>query len=242
MAEEDRDRPHLAGERVLDRELRRLHRLERLMRLHDLFGDAAKGAAGVPAAVIAGRLLIGRVQMEMRRVGEIGQQHHRRRRQKRLQRADQPVAEHPRPLPDHHAGPPGEPAVNLGHDPGERFLAHRDHAHLVLHLGESRDDAPGMPAGNAEDIFDAGLGQDPRHQYPRRCLLFQHPLDRHDILPGVCGSLLLKAGDDNGWLDDGAASFEASLREAPQDEGCREAIKSVLTQRYCNAVYIQSSS
>jgi hypothetical protein len=48
----------LAGQRVLDRELRRLHRGDRLLRLHDLLGDAAEGAARVPAAVIAGRLLV----------------------------------------------------------------------------------------------------------------------------------------------------------------------------------------
>ena len=77
VAEEDRDGAGLARHRMLDRELRRLHRGGRLLRLHDLLGDAAEGAAGVPAAPIAGRLLIGRVQGKPRGVAEIGQQQHR---------------------------------------------------------------------------------------------------------------------------------------------------------------------
>ncbi len=83
------------------------------------------------------------------------------------------------PCPSMTPGTPGQPAVDLGHHPRQRLLAHRHHAHLVLHLAESRDDAAGMAAGNAEDVFDAGFRQDTRHQHPRRHLLGQHPLDRH---------------------------------------------------------------
>jgi hypothetical protein len=78
VTEQHRHRTGLARHRVLDRELRRLHRGGWVLRLHDLLGDAAESAARVPAAVIAGRLLIGGVQGEARRVAEIGQQHHRR--------------------------------------------------------------------------------------------------------------------------------------------------------------------
>ena len=123
--------------------------------------------------------------------GEIGQQHHRRRRKIRLERADEPVAEHPRPLPDHHPGAPRQPAIDLGHDTGQRFLAHRDHAHLVLHLRQARDSMrPGMPARDAEDKFDPGLGEHPRHQHARWRLFLQHPLDGHGRSSrGVSGEL-----------------------------------------------------
>ena len=76
MAEQHRDWAGLAGHRMLDRELGRLHRGDRILRLHDLLGNPAEGAARVPAPVIAGCLLIGRVQGETRRVAEIGQQDH----------------------------------------------------------------------------------------------------------------------------------------------------------------------
>ena len=189
MAEQHRNRTGLARHRVLDRELRRLHRGDRLLRLHDLLRDAAERAPRVPAAVIAGRLLIRGVQRKARRVAEIGQEQHRRTGQKGFERADQPVAEHPRPLPDHHAGPPRQPAIDLGHHAGQRLLAHRDHAHLVLDLGETLDDAPGMAAGDAEHILDPGFRQDARDQHPRRDFLAQHPLDRHRHSPRCALSL-----------------------------------------------------
>ena len=119
MAVEDRDRPRLPGQRMLDAELGRLHRGHRVVRLHDMLGDAAKGAPRVPAAPIAGALLIGRVQGKMRGVAEIGQEQHRRTRQMRLDDADHAVAEHPRPLPEQNPGPPRQPPVHLGHDPGQ---------------------------------------------------------------------------------------------------------------------------
>jgi len=59
MAVEHGYRPRLAGERVLDRKLCRLHGGDRVMRLHDVLGDATKRAARVPAAPVAGRLLVG---------------------------------------------------------------------------------------------------------------------------------------------------------------------------------------
>ncbi len=179
MAEQHRHRTGLSGHRVLDRELGRLHRGDRLLRLHDLLGHAAKGAPRVPAAIVAGRLLVGRVQAKARRIAEIGQEQHGRTRQEGLERTNEAVAEHPRALPEHHTGAPGQPSVNFGHHPGQRLFAHGHHADLVLHLREARDDAAGMPARYAEDIFDAGFRQDAGDQHSGRQFLGQHPLDRH---------------------------------------------------------------
>src|ERR1700740_83041 len=95
MAVEHGDRSWLAGERVLYRQLRGLHGGDRVVRLHDVLGDAAEGAARVPAAPVAGRLLVGCMQAKGRRVAEIGQQQHRRARQVSLYRAEKAVAEHP---------------------------------------------------------------------------------------------------------------------------------------------------
>ncbi len=119
MGVEHGDRTRLSGERMFDRELCRLHRTDRVVRLHDVLGDAAEGAPRVPAPPIPGRLLVGRMQGEPRRVAEIGQQQHRRARQICLDGAEQPVAEHPGPLPEQHARPPRQTTVNLGHDPAQ---------------------------------------------------------------------------------------------------------------------------
>src|SRR6516165_2023817 len=102
MAVEHRDRPWLASERVLYRQLRGLHGGDRVVRLHDVLGDAAECAARVPAAPIAGRLLVGCMQAKPRRVAEIGQEQHRRARQMRFDRAEEAVAEHPWTLPEQY--------------------------------------------------------------------------------------------------------------------------------------------
>ena len=172
-----------------------------VMRLHHLLGDAAERAARIPTAVVARRLLIRRVQMERRRIGEIGQQQHRRTGQIRLHRADQAVAQHPRPLADHHARPPRQPAIDLGHHAGERFLAHQHHAQRVLVLAQARDDAAGVAAGDAEHVFDAGFLQHPPDQVGRRLFLGQHALDCHR-----CSS--------HGWLDHtpGSSRFHLAPR------------------------------
>src|SRR5580704_14319676 len=111
MAVEHRDRPRLAGERMLYRELRGLDCGDRVVRLHDVLRDAAEGAARVPAAPVAGRLLIGRVQCKARRIAEIGQEQHRRARQMSLDRAEKPVAEHPWALPEQHTRPLCQPEM-----------------------------------------------------------------------------------------------------------------------------------
>ena len=174
---------------MLDAELGRLHRGHRVVRLHDLLGDAAKGAARVPAAPVAGPLLIGRMERKARGVAEIGQQQHRRARQMRLDDPDHAVAEHPRPLPQEHAGAPGQPPVNLGHDPAQQLLAHQDGADRVLVFAQARHDAPGVAAGDAEDHLDPGFFEHPGDERARRRLFGQHRLDRHGlILPRACGS------------------------------------------------------
>jgi hypothetical protein len=191
MAEQHRNRPGLAGHRMLDRQLGRLHRGDRLLRLHHLLGDAAEGSPRVPAAVIAGRLLIRRVQAEARGIAEIGEEQHGRPRQMRLERANEAVAQDPRALAQEDARTPGQPAIDLGHDAAQRLLAHRHHAHLVLHLAQARDDAAGMPARYAEDVFDAGFRQHPRDQHTRRQFLGQHPFDRHLKSPPKTASACL---------------------------------------------------
>jgi len=183
MTIEDRNRTRLSRERVFDPELRRLHRGDRLMRLHDVLGDAAKGAARVPAAPVAGRLLIGRVQGKPRGVAEIGQQQHRRARQMGLDRADQPVAEHPRPLSKQYAGAPRQPAIDLGHDPAQRFLAHQDGADRVLVFAQAGHDAAGVAAGNAKDHLDPGFFEHPGDERARRHFFGQHRRDRHGCIP-----------------------------------------------------------
>ena len=78
--------------------------------------------------------------------------------------------------PDREMGRAGAPAVNVIHPEKARRIdamdeirraletaEHIPYKNLVLHLGEAGDDAPGVTAGNAEDVFDAGLGQHPRH-------------------------------------------------------------------------------
>ena len=167
---------------MLDAELGRLHRGDRFVRLHDVLGDAAEGAPRVPAAPVAGTLLVGRVQRKARRVAEIGQQQHRRARQMGLDYPDHPVAEHPRALPEQDAGSPRQPAIDLGHDPTQRLLAHQDGADRVLVLAQSLDDPAGMAAGNAEDHLDPGLFEHPRHERVRRHFLGQHRRDRHDLI------------------------------------------------------------
>src|ERR1700751_1478192 len=110
MAVEHGDRSWLADERVLYRQLCRLHGGDRVVRLHDVLGDAAEGAARVPAAPVAGRLLVGRMQRKARRVAEIGQKQHRRARQVSLYRAQEAVAKHPWTLPEQYTRPPRQPA------------------------------------------------------------------------------------------------------------------------------------
>ena len=201
LREQHRHRTRLPRQRVLDRKLRRLHRGDRLVRLHHLLGDAAERAPRIPAAIVAGRLLIRRMQMEPRRVGEIGEQQHGRTGEERLDRADQAVAQHPRPLPDHHARPARQPAIDLGHHAGERLLAHQHHAQRVLVLAQARDDAAGVAAGDAEHELDAGFLQHPPDQVGRRLFLGQHALDCHR-----CSS--------HGWLDHtpGSSRFHLAPR------------------------------
>ncbi len=170
------------------------------MRLHHVLGDAAEGAARVPAAPIAGRLLVGRMQRKARRVAEIGQQQHRRARQICLDGAEKAVAEHPRPLPQQYAGPPRQPSIDLRHDTAERLLAHQYGADRVLVLAEPGDDPAGMPARDAEHHLDPGLLQYPRDQRIGRRLFGQHRLDRHRILLPrdlECRSLPSPAAEDN---------------------------------------------
>jgi hypothetical protein len=152
-----------------------------------MLGDAAEGAPRVPASPIAGRLLIGRMQRKARSVAEIGQQQHRRARQICLDGAEQPVAEHPRPLAEQHPGPPRQPAIDFGHHPAQRFLAHQHGADRVLVLAEPRYNTAGVASRNAEYHLDPGFLENPGNQHARRHFFGQHRLDRHRItLP--CGS------------------------------------------------------
>ena len=80
----------------------------------------------------------------------------------RFQRAEQTVAEHPRPLPDQHARQSAQAAVDFRHHAAERFLAHQHGADGVLLLLQAAENPPGVAAGNAEHHVDAGIAEHAR--------------------------------------------------------------------------------
>ena len=159
-----RHRPGLARHRVLHRELRGLHARRGFVGGEHLLGHATEGLARIPHAVVAGAGLVGAVQVVARAVAEVGQQQHRRAGEQRLHRAEQAVAEHPRPLADDHARLAREPPVHLGHHAREALVAYGDGADLVLVVGERHEQPARVAAGDAEHHVDAGLGQHLQHR------------------------------------------------------------------------------
>jgi Mandelate racemase / muconate lactonizing enzyme, N-terminal domain len=121
-----RDGPRLAGERVLDRELGVLHGLGAFARHKHLLGVAADGCLRVQRAVVARARLIWTVVRERRAVAEVGQQQHWRPRKKRFEDTHAGVGQHKRALAHRHARLARQPAVHVGHDRRQAFLANQD--------------------------------------------------------------------------------------------------------------------
>ena len=157
--EDHADRAALAGQRVLDRELGDVHRLHRRVGHGGVLGDAVQRLSGVERAIVAGAALIGRMLSVRCLIGEIGQQQHRRAAQVRLQRSQQRVGQHERPLPDRDPGLAGEAAVHLGHHARQLLVPHQYRPHRRLVIVQRVVDRPGIAANDPEHHVDAGTLQ-----------------------------------------------------------------------------------
>ncbi|MBI2207148.1 MAG: hypothetical protein HYU41_25210 [Candidatus Rokubacteria bacterium] len=90
--------------------------------------------------------MIRRVVHEGRHVGEVAEEQHRRGALHRFERAEARVAREEDALPHDHAGPAGEPAIRLGHDRADLFMAD-EHGLDLFRVVERVEDAAGVAAG-----------------------------------------------------------------------------------------------
>ncbi len=110
-------------------------------------------------AVLAGARLVGRVVLEGRHVGEVGEQQHRRRALHGLEGAEERVAGEKDPLAHDDAGLAGEPPVHLGHDRAHLLVTHEDGLD-TRGVVERVENATRVAARHAEDELDAGFFED----------------------------------------------------------------------------------
>ncbi len=200
--EDDRGRAGPAGGRVLEREADAPDRLGGRPREPVLLRDGVEDLRERQPAVVAAGLLVGRDRRVVAALGGLGEHDHRRRAQAGLHLADGAEAPDPGPLADQHAGRPGEPAVDLGHDARLALVARADD--VDLGVGERLEQLDHPAARVAE--------------HPGHAQLLEHP---GDGLGGGGHRLRSRAASSRSARRPGASASPPGARPRAAGRGSR---------------------